>query len=107
LGQPSLQGGPRNPQTPSSLPLGQASDCSEAFWIDVASRSAQADTLCPRPRQTRPDPFLQLSPLELADGPEHLEHEAARGTRRVDAFAERDEADADRLQVIEQQDQVA
>ena len=41
------------------------------------------------------------SRLELADSRSHMQDEPARWTRRVDALAERDEADAERVQLVE------
>src|SRR3954466_5962254 len=59
------------------------------------------------PRQARHDPFSYPLSLELGDRAEHMKNEPTGRAGRVDALAEGDEPDAERLQFGEQQNQIA
>ncbi len=62
--------------------------------------------LCPRPRHAGQDPLSNALALELGDRPEDVHLELASRCRRVDPFGEADERDPQRLQLLEQGDEV-
>ena len=82
--QPTLKSRPKDTESSCSLPLGQACDRSEPFWINSASRSAQPDTLCPGPCQTGLDPFLNPRPLEFSQRSEDVKLQFRCWRRAVD-----------------------
>ena len=60
----------------------------------------------PGPLQAGLDPFRDARALELRDRAEDVHLQLAGGCRGVDALVERHERDAERLQLLEQRDQV-
>jgi hypothetical protein len=84
----------------------QATNPGEDFWIDPTSGSAEPLTLRSRPRQPGPNALDDTPPFEFSDGPEDLHLKSAGGRRCVDAHGEADERDAERLEILQQRDQV-
>jgi hypothetical protein len=70
------------------------------------SRATELSTRRPRARQSGLDPFHDAPALELRYGPEDVHLEFPGGCRRVDPLRQRHEPDAQRLQLVEQRDQV-
>src|SRR5688500_1908629 len=66
----------------------------------------EAPPLCPCARKSCVNPLLNPGPLELRDRAEHAGDEPTARRAGVDPFAERDEGDAARLPLVEQQDEV-
>ena len=62
--------------------------------------------MLPGPLEARQDPFSNAFPLELGNRPEDVHLQLAGWSRRVDPLGEADERDAERLQFVEQRDQV-
>jgi hypothetical protein len=89
-----------------AVALGQASDPGEGFWIDATLRPAEPLTLRPGPRQPSPDAFHYATAFELGDRPDDLQLKPAGGRRGVYALGQADERHAERLQLVEQRDQV-
>jgi len=68
--------------------------------------SAESLSLRPRALQARLDALRDASPLELGDRAKHVQLQLASACRRVDPLVQRHERDAERLQLLEQQNQV-
>jgi hypothetical protein len=107
FGPATVVGRPRDPEPSCCLAVGQSSNPSEGLRIDLTSGSAEPLPLRPRPRQPGPDAFYDASPFESSNGPEDLHLETPGRRRRVDALRQADERDAERLEFVEQRDQVA
>ncbi len=69
-------------------------------------RTPQATALTPDARQSGPDPLGAPSALKFADGTENVHLEFSGRRRGVDALGQRDERHAQRLEIVEQGDQV-
>jgi hypothetical protein len=63
-------------------------------------------TLRPGPRQPGPDPLDDTTAFEFGYGPEDVHLKTPGRRRGVDALGEADERDAERLEILEQRDQV-
>src|SRR5215831_2131637 len=70
------------------------------------SRPSESLALRLGPGETGPDAFLNPRALELGNRPEDVHLELADGCRRVDALGEADEGHAERLELLEQRDEV-
>jgi hypothetical protein len=66
----------------------------------------RAQTLPLRFRSPGADTLDDAAALELCDRPENVHLQLARRRGGVDAFAERDERDAEHLEVVEERDQM-
>jgi len=107
LGQsPPMDDRPADTERGRGIPQRQVGDRRERGVGDRQRPAAEACSLRLRARQAGADALHDSAPLELRDRAEDVHLEPASRRRGVDAFVQRDERDAERLQIIEQRDQV-
>jgi hypothetical protein len=102
----SLERRTRDTQSPRGFAFGQTDDLSESLRSDTTTRTTETHTLCSRPRQPGFDALLNPSPLELGECREDMKLELARGRRAVNTLTHRDERHTQRLEFVEQRDEM-
>ena len=101
-------GGCRRDTEPSSgFADGEPANRRQALLWDIDEWSPEPLPLGLHPRQARPHPLLDATALELGDSREDMQLQPACGRRRVDSLRQADERHAERLELVEQENQVA
>ena len=72
----------------------------------MASGASELHTLGPCSGQAGPYPLLDPSAFEFRDRAKDVHLQSAGGRRGVDALGEADERDAERLELLQQHDQM-
>lgn len=85
----------------------EAPDWCQARFRYSSPRSPQTLTLRPGSLQAGPNALRNPCSLELRDSAKDVELEFAGRGGRVDALGQRDERNSQRLQLLEEQDQMA
>ena len=95
-----------NTEPASRFPDREASNGRQAFLGHLDHRPPQAPALSPDPGEAGFHSLLDAAPLELGDGCKDVELEPSRRRGGVDALGQADEGDTQRLQFVNQQNQV-
>ena len=78
----------------------------KVFDGDVDGFLSETSPIGPRTCQPRTDPLRNPCPLELGDRGQDMHLQLARGRGGIDAFLQRDKRDPQRLELVEQRDQM-